>query len=117
MVRVSQRYFDVLAAEDTLAAAEATLQAFSRQLEQAEKRFEVGLIAITDVQESRAAHDSATAGVIAAKRALASAQEQLREITGESLRRAGQARATTCRSTSRSRLDEQAGWTWRWSRT
>ena len=35
---------------------------FSRQLEQAEKRFEVGLIAITDVQESRAAHDSATAG-------------------------------------------------------
>ena len=29
---------------------------------------EVGLIAITDVQEARAAHDSATAGVIAAKR-------------------------------------------------
>jgi outer membrane protein len=83
MVRVSSRYFDVLAAEDTLAAAEATLQAFSRQLEQAEKRFEVGLIAITDVQEARAAHDSATAGVIAAKRALASSNELLRELTGE----------------------------------
>jgi outer membrane protein len=83
MVRVSNRYFDVLAAEDTLAAAEATLQAFSRQLEQAEKRFEVGLIAITDVQEARAAHDSATAGVIAAKRALASSNELLRELTGE----------------------------------
>jgi outer membrane protein len=83
MVRVSQRYFDVLAAEDTLAAAEATLQAFSRQLEQSEKRFEVGLIAITDVQESRAAYDSATAGVIAAKRALASSQELLRELTGQ----------------------------------
>jgi outer membrane protein len=83
MVRVSRAYFDVLAAEDTLAAAEATLQAFSRQLEQAEKRFEVGLIAITDVQEARAAHDSATAGVIAAKRALASTQEVLRELTGE----------------------------------
>jgi outer membrane protein len=83
MVRVSQRYFDVLAAEDTLAAAEATLEAFRRQLEQAEKRFEVGLIAITDVQEARAANDSATAGVIAAKRALASAQEALRETTGE----------------------------------
>ena len=52
----------MLAAEDTLAAAEATLQAVTRQLEQAEKRFEVGLIAITDVQEARAAHDSATAG-------------------------------------------------------
>jgi outer membrane protein len=83
MVRVSRRYFDVLAAEDTLSAAEATLQAFSRQLEQAEKRFEVGLIAITDVQESKAAFDSATAGVIAAKRALATAQELLRELTGE----------------------------------
>ena len=83
LVRVSQAYFDVLAAEDTLAAAEATLQAFSRQLEQAEKRFEVGLIAITDVQEARAAHDSATAGVIAAKRALASSNEALRELTGD----------------------------------
>ncbi len=81
LVRVSQAYFDVLAAEDTLGAAQATLEAFSRQLEQAEKRFEVGLIAITDVQESRAAHDSATAGVIAAKRALATAQEVLRELT------------------------------------
>ena len=83
MVRVSTRYFDVLAADDTLAAAQATLEAVNRQLEQAEKRFEVGLIAITDVQEARAAHDSATAGVIAAKRALASAQEFLRELTGE----------------------------------
>ena len=86
MVRVSQSYFEVLAAEDTLAAAEATAQAFARQLEQAEKRFEVGLIAITDVQESRAANDSAIAGVILAKRALASAQEGLRELTGDAYR-------------------------------
>ena len=83
MVRVSQAYFEVLAAEDTLAAAEATAQALARQLEQAEKRFEVGLIAITDVQEARAANDSATAGVILAKRVLATAQERLREVTGE----------------------------------
>jgi outer membrane protein len=83
LVRVAGRYFDVLAAEDTLTAAEATLQAVTRQLEQAEKRFEVGLIAITDVQEARAAHDSATAGVIDAKRTLATAYEFLREITGE----------------------------------
>ena len=83
MVRVSQAYFEVLAAEDTLAAAEATAQAFARQLEQAEKRFEVGLIAITDVQEARAANDSATAGVILAKRVLATAQERLREVTGD----------------------------------
>ncbi len=84
LVRVSTAYFDVLAAEDTLMAAQATLEALTRQLEQADKRFEVGLIAITDVQEARAAHDNATAGVIAAKRALATAQEVLRELTDES---------------------------------
>ena len=83
LVRVAGRYFDVLAADDTLTAAEATLQSVNRQLEQAEKRFEVGLIAITDVQEARAAHDSATAGVILAKRSLATALEFLRELTGE----------------------------------
>jgi outer membrane protein len=83
LVRVAGRYFDVLAAEDTLDAADATLQAVTRQLEQAEKRFEVGLIAITDVQEARAAHDNATAGVILAKRSLATAHEYLRELTGE----------------------------------
>jgi outer membrane protein len=81
--RTAQRYFDVLAAKDTVDASEASLDAFSRQLEQAEKRFEVGLIAITDVQEARAAHDSAAAGVIAARRTLSTNQELLRELTGE----------------------------------
>ena len=66
MQRTAQRYFDVLAAQDTVDAAQATL-AFSRQFEQADKRFEVGLIAITDVQEARAAHDRAAAAVIQAE--------------------------------------------------
>lgn len=81
--RTAQRYFDVLAAQDTVDSAQATLEAYSRQLEQADKRFEVGLIAITDVQETRAAHDEAAASVIEAKRSLATAQELLRELTGE----------------------------------
>ena len=80
-LRVSQRYFDVLAAQDNVEAQQASLDAISRQLEQADKRFEVGLIAITDVQEARAARDTAAADLIAAKRALASAQEFLRAIT------------------------------------
>lgn len=82
--RTAARYFDVLAAQDTVDAAQATLEAFARQLEQADKRFEVGLIAITDVQEARAAHDQAAAAVIQAKRSLATANELLRELTGES---------------------------------
>jgi len=84
MLRVSARYFNVLAARDTLDSAEAALESTARQLEQAEKRFEVGLIAITDVQEAQAAYDNTVAAVIAAKRDLATAAEFLREITGES---------------------------------
>jgi outer membrane protein len=80
-LRVSTRYFDVLAAQDNVQAQQASVEAISRQLEQAEKRFEVGLIAITDVQEARAARDTAAADLIASKRQLATAQEFLREIT------------------------------------
>jgi outer membrane protein len=80
-LRVSTRYFDVLAAQDDVQARQASVDAISRQLEQADKRFEVGLIAITDVQEARAARDTSAADLIAAKRQLATAQELLREIT------------------------------------
>ncbi len=83
IARVAQRYFDVLAAEDDLDAQNGNLESVNRQLEQAEKRYEVGLIAVTDVQEARAAHDTGAAAVIASKRQLASAQELLREITGD----------------------------------
>ncbi len=83
IVRVVQSYFDVLGAEDRLLARHANRNAIARQLEQAKQRFDVGLIAITDVQESQAAFDSAVADEIAAKRALATAREFLREITGE----------------------------------
>jgi outer membrane protein len=83
IARVAQRYFDVLATQDDLDAQRSNLESVSRQLEQAEKRYEVGLIAVTDVQEARAAHDSGAAAVIASKRQLASAQEALREITGD----------------------------------
>jgi outer membrane protein len=86
IARVAQVYFGVLGAQDTLAAQESALRSVTRQLEQAERRYEVGLIAITDVQIARAARDSGYAAVIAAKRALASAEEQLRAVTGEKYR-------------------------------
>jgi outer membrane protein len=83
MERVAQRYFDVLSAQDDLEAQEAALISVNRQLDQAESRYKIGLIAVTDVQEARAAHDTGAAAVIAAKRTLASTQELLREITGD----------------------------------
>lgn len=83
ILRTSEAYFNVLAAQDTLEAAQAAHDAIGRQLEQSEKRFEVGLIAVTDVQEAKAAYDSATAALIQAKRALATTGERLRELTGD----------------------------------
>jgi len=83
IVRSAQAYFSVLTARDLVEYATASKEAITHQLEQAQKRFEVGLIAITDVEEAKAAADQATAGVIAQKRALALARDQLRELTGD----------------------------------
>ena len=83
MERVAQRYFDVLGAQDDLEAQQFALTSVTRQLEQAEARYKIGLIAVTDVEEARASHDSTAAAVIAGKRALASTLELLREIIGE----------------------------------
>src|SRR6516164_5107945 len=83
ILRVAQAYFNALTAIDTLEADQTSLEAISRQLDQANKRFEVGLIAITDVEDAKAARDSAASTVIAAKRTLATSEDQLQEITGQ----------------------------------
>src|SRR5215831_7045042 len=83
ILRVSHAYFAVLTAYDTLQADQTALEAIARQLDQANKRFEVGLIAITDVEDAKAARDSAASTVIAAKRTLATSEYQLQEITGQ----------------------------------
>ena len=82
MVRVAERYFGVLEAEDELGFARATLEAFEQQLEQSRQRFEVGLIPITDVEEAKAGFDLSKAQLIAAENALDIAREALRETTG-----------------------------------
>lgn len=83
MVRTAERYFAVLGAQDALRLAVKEKEAFARQLEQAQQRFEVGLSAITDVQEAQASYDSAVATEIRAQDLLESTREQLREIIGE----------------------------------
>ena len=108
-LRVSTRYFDVLAAQDNVQAQQASLDAISRQLEQADKRFEVGLIAITDVQEARAARDTAAADLIASKRQLATAQELLREITDMQYAVLATPRATMPLADARARRSAEVG--------
>jgi outer membrane protein len=81
MIRVASAYFSILAAEETLEAEQAARRSIEKQLDQSQKRFEVGLIAITDVQEAQAAYDQSIANEISAKRILATAKESLRSIT------------------------------------
>ena len=83
MVRVAERYFRVLEAGDELSFARATMEAFEQQLAQSRQRFQVGLIAITDVEEAKAGFDLSRAQLIAAENALDIAGEALRETTGE----------------------------------
>lgn len=82
MFRVAQAYFNILTAEETLQAASSSREAISRQTEQAEKRFEVGLSAITDVKEAQAQLDLAVSREIVAENQLAVAREALRVIIG-----------------------------------
>jgi outer membrane protein len=83
ILRVAQAYFDVLGAEDTLRFTTAEKKAVGRQLEQAQKRFEVGLIAITDVKEAQANYDTAIADEIVAKNNIDIARNALAIIIGQ----------------------------------
>jgi len=83
ILRVAERYFAVLGAEDDLTFAVAEKEAIAKQLEQIQQRFDVGMATITDVTEAQAAFDLASAAVIEAENALANANEQLRETTGQ----------------------------------
>lgn len=82
VLRTSETYFGVLSADDNLRFAKAEKSALERQLDQAQRRFDVGLSAITDVQEAQARYDLTVAQEIAFEQQLASAREALREITG-----------------------------------
>ncbi len=82
MLRTADRYFGVLSANDSLQFAQAEKAAIGRQLEQAKQRFEVGLIAITDIHEAQARYDLTVAQEIEARNQLTNAMEALREVTG-----------------------------------
>ena len=83
IVRVSERYFEVLAAIDNLDFVRAEKISLQRQLEQAKQLFDVGLIAITDVQEAQAGYDRSAANEILAENLIENTREALREVTGE----------------------------------
>ncbi|QTP60079.1 TolC family outer membrane protein [Billgrantia antri] len=79
---VADAYFEILRAHDVLSARRAQETAIERQLEQAQERFEVGLIAITDVHEAQATYDLARAQRLAAEGAMQVSFEALERLTG-----------------------------------
>lgn len=82
ILRVATAYFDVLRAKANQEFSQSELQAISRQKDQAERRFDVGLVPITDVRSAQAQYDLAIASEIAATNQLSTAREALLRISG-----------------------------------
>ncbi len=86
ILTTAQAYFNVLAALDTLHAQQSSLKALTLETARARKEYQIGMIAITDVQQARAARDAAAAEVIVNEQALSAAEDQLQAITGRQYR-------------------------------
>jgi outer membrane protein len=82
IVRLSQAYFDVLAAQDALGASRANKAAITEQLASAKRNFEVGTATITDTREAQARFDLASAQEIAAENDLRTKRIALDQLVG-----------------------------------
>jgi outer membrane protein len=83
IVRTTEAYLSVLRAWDNLQVAQSQELAVKRQFDQAQQRFDVGLIALTDVYEARAAYDIAISERLGADGNLATSYEALTTLTGQ----------------------------------
>lgn len=84
ILNTATAYFKVLNAIDSLSYVEAQKQSIYRQLDQTTQRFNVGLVAITDVQNARSQYDTVLASEVSARNNLDNMIEALRQITGNS---------------------------------
>jgi outer membrane protein len=82
MANTTVAYFEILRRADAVRVSESLVRANERTLDQSKQRFEVGLVAITDVNESQAAFDLSRANLILAQNALDTSWEALRQIVG-----------------------------------
>ncbi len=83
IVRVGQGYFDVLAAQDSLAFVKAQKTAVAEQLASAKRNFEVGTSTITDTREAQARYDLVIAQEIAAENDLRVKKIALDQLVGK----------------------------------
>ena len=82
LVRVSQGYFDVLAAQDTLTFVLAQKTAVAEQLAAARRNFEIGTSTITDSREAEARYDLVVAQEVAAENDLRVKKLALEQLVG-----------------------------------
>jgi outer membrane protein len=82
MLKLAERYFDVLAAQENLKFAQAQQQSLQRKLTETKQRQAVGFLAMTDVQEAQSGYDRAVADAVTAEHELRDAREGLQEVTG-----------------------------------
>ncbi|TAK97263.1 MAG: channel protein TolC [Aquabacterium sp.] len=82
--RLTQGYFDVLAAQDVLNTTQANKKALAEQLASAKRNFEVGNATITDTREAQARFDLASAQEIAATNDLRVKRIALDQLVGRS---------------------------------
>ncbi|MEZ5662305.1 MAG: TolC family outer membrane protein [Burkholderiaceae bacterium] len=83
IVRTSQAYFDVLAAQDTVTFTGALKAAVEEQLAAAKRAFEVGTATITDTREAQARYDLVLAQEIAAQNDLRVKKLALDQLVGK----------------------------------
>jgi outer membrane protein len=83
IVRLSQAYFDVLASEDALRFVRALKEAVAKQLEAAQRNFDLGNATITDSHEAQARFDLARAQEIAAENDLHIKRLALDQLVGQ----------------------------------
>ena len=83
IIRVAEAYLNVLRNQAALESATAAEEAVQRQLEQVQQRFDVGLVAITDVLESKAEYDNSVVVRIQSQGNHDNSFEGLRTLTNE----------------------------------
>jgi len=81
-IRVATAYFDVLAAQDSLAVVQAQKRAFTEQFESAKRNFEVGTATITDQQEAQSRLDLTRAQEVSIRNDLEVKRALLAQLTG-----------------------------------
>ncbi len=86
VLRSVSAYLAVLRAINNLDSAQAEVRAIQRQLDQVNAQFEVGLIAITDVQEAQASYDNSVVRQIEAEGELDNSYEALDRLAGTPFR-------------------------------